>query len=142
MGREKGSGSGKGVSGEGEGGTYVAFFADGTCGEDRDDKRVGDVADLVEFTVKGNASTVKDVRVSRFLIFKGGDTAVVAGLRVEDEHDGLVMSTVRIFPGVDAEFREGVTPGARCPQVSNVLPDVLCRVFTNEFPIGFVEMIA
>lgn len=120
----------------------MAFVANGAGGEDRDDKRVGDVADLVEFAIKGNAFSVKDVCVSRFFVFKGREIAVVAGWGVEDEHDGLVMSTARIFPGVNAEFREGVTPGARCPQVSNVLPDVLCRVFTNEFPIGFVEMIA
>lgn len=55
----------------------MTFFADGACREDRNDKRVGDVADLVEFAVKGNASAVKDVRISRFLIFKGGDIAVM-----------------------------------------------------------------
>lgn len=120
----------------------MAFAANRAGGEDRDDKRVCDVADLVEFAVKGNASSVKDVCVSRFFIFKGREIAVVAGWSVKNEHHRLVMSTSRVFPGVDAEFREGVTPGARCPQVSNVLPDVLCRVFTDEFPIGFVEMIA
>lgn len=70
---------------------------------------------MVEFAVKGNASTVKDVGVSRVFLFKSRDIAVVAGLRVKDEHDSLVMSTARILSGVDAEFGEGVTPGAGCP---------------------------
>ena len=93
----------------------MAFAANRAGGEDRDDKRVGDVADLVEFAVKGNASAVKDVGVSRVFIFKGREIAVVIGLRVEDEHDSLVMSTTRILSGVDAEFGERVAPGARRP---------------------------
>lgn len=104
-----------GIWGGGGKGVYVAFVTDGASREDWDDKRIGDVADLVEFAVKSNALAVKDVGVSRVFLFKSRDIAVVAGLRVKDEHDGLIMSTARILSGVDAEFGEGVAPGARCP---------------------------
>ncbi len=121
-------------------GADVALGAQRGRVEDGAQLRVGDVADLPDFTLEVGADAVEDVAVGRAGAGAGSGRVGVAGRLVfavrgvrlragggvgiageQLEHEGLIDAVLRVGARVEAEGDDGVAPGSGAEHVADVL---------------------